>query len=287
MKQPYRFEKDDVVRHIQYDLKVMRKLQTSFNYVFEKLQAQKHFVDLTNRKGEIKLHKVKADEGKNYDWIAVKSDNVHLIIRSYKTHHTIFTKKNKTTKIREDHEYEQHRFSAFTFHTDTDELADHMQDVYYDNKFIDLNAALPQIIEHCAKDRIHSLWNSVGFIRPKYCKVKNAYDGENIESVDLMIFCAEELTDKHLELFAQIDMMETLKVLQAKGVIGEKFERGTVKSINTEFPKQYIDPYYHAIGIEVMEGKERKFNDVYSLTRWCMDAVNKLLGEEEEREEEL
>lgn len=280
MKQPFKFEKDDVVNHIRYELHTLRNLQTSFNYVFEKLQAQKHFVDLTKHKGEIKLHEVKADEGKSYDWIAVKSDNVHLIIRSYHTHHTIFTKKNKVDRIGDNYDYENSRYAAFTFRTETKGLADRMHDAYCDNKFIDLNAALPQIIEHCAKDRIHSLWNSAGFKRPEYCEVKNAYDGETIESLDTMIYCAEELSDKHMELFSQIDMMETLKVLQGKGVIGQKFERGTVNSINTEFPKQYGDPYYHAIGIEVLTNdKKKEFKDVYSLTRWYMDAINELLGE--------
>jgi len=280
MKEPYKFEKNDITRHIQYDLEVMRNLESSFNYVFEKLELKKHFVNLDKKKGEIKLHKVKADEGKNYDWIAVQSGTVKLIIRTYRQHHTIFTKNKTTKKLESGREYTNSRYSAFTFHTNTKGFSDALHEKYYENKFIDLNVALPQIIEHCAKDRIQSLWNSAGFKRPEYCEVKNAYDGENITSVDLLIYCAEELSDKHMELFAQNDMMETLKQLQAKGVIGENFERGTVKSIDTEFPKDYDEPYYHAIGIEVVEADGRnKFNDVYCLTRWHMDAVNKLLGE--------
>lgn len=280
MKQPFNFDKHDVEKYIQYELKVMSNMEGTFNYVFEKLKEKKHFLDLDKKSGEIELHKVKADEGKSYNWIAVKSGDVDLIIRTYNTHHTIFTKRNKSRKIGEDFNYDCSRYSAFTFRTNTDGLGDKLHDSYCDNPFIDLNAALPQIIEHCNIDRIQSLWNTAGFIRPEYCEVKNAYDGESIHSVDTMIYCAEELTSKHMELFAQNDMMKTLEVLQAKGVIGEKFERGTVKSISTKFPKEYSEPYYHAIGIEINEGDKRKFHDVYSLTYWYMDAVNKLLGEE-------
>ena len=83
-----------------------------------------------------------------------------------------------------------------------------------------------------------------------------------------------------MELYAENDMLNMLKTLKQSDVIGELFEGQTIiKSITTDFPKQYSDPYYHGVGITTVDAKDSiKFIDVYSLTRYYHKNIELLMS---------
>ena len=68
-------------------------------------------------------------------------------------------------------------------------------------------------------------------------------------------------------------MLDMLKSIS--GATGKQFDRQyKVKEVCTEFPKQYSDPYYHGVGIALVDDQDkRSFQDVYSLTRYCFESV--------------
>ena len=44
--------------------------------------------------------------------------------------------------------------------------------------------------------------------------------------------------------------------------------------IRTDLTGNYSDPYYHELGIATIDDrKEKRFHDVYSLTRYYMDKI--------------
>lgn len=99
--------------------------------------------------------------------------------------------------------------------------------------------------------------------------------GESIYSVDKLIFCAEELSSTHTALFAENEMLEKLKEITDR--VGEKFDHQyTIKEVRTEFPKQYSDPYYHGVGLNLeKEDGKTDFQDVYSLTMYYYESIFK------------
>ena len=287
----FKFDKNDITRHIQYELRVMDRMEDAFNYVYSKLTGLGHSLYCKPDDTKFDLEKSKASEGKNYDWLAIGCDNIHMLIRTYGCHHTIYTKLTTTRTYGEGekaHSYNHYRYGAFTFHTNTELAPLDKQDFLNENNFSDLDTAMPQILQHVFENHVQSLWNSVGFIRPDYVEISNVYDGESIVSVDKLIFCAEELSDKQMELFAQTDMLEMIKAVAEKQKQTEAlheslalpFDRNSVvMSVITEFPKEYSDPYYHGVGIKVREGENKtKFIDVYSLTRYYLEEVQNILA---------
>lgn len=71
-------------------------------------------------------------------------------------------------------------------------------------------------------------------------------------------------------------MLEILKNLS--DCTGKPFGRDKVNKIITDFPEQYSDPYYHGVGIETIDKNNKtSFQDVYSLTMFYFDDVQKLI----------
>lgn len=271
----FRFEADDIKGHIRYEMKLMRKMGKSFDYIHDMLTKLNYHKEY-KAADTIKLENLKYDEGKNYNWIAITCGRVKLILRVYGGHFTIFCR-NETVHQFEKMSYTEKRYSAFTFYVDTKKVPEDKRDYYHEHSFEDLNNAMPEMIKMIAEDKVCSFWNNYSLKRPDHCEIKNVFDGEDIVSVDKLIFCAEELSSEHLSLFAQNDMLEILKSLKDK--VGQPFDgRHTIKKITTEFSKQYSDPYYHGVGITVVDEKGKTdFHDVYCLSHWYMEAVENLM----------
>jgi len=172
-------------------------------------------------------------------------------------------------------QFDASKFAAFTFYTNT-MLAD--SNLYCDNKFLDLNAMFHEIVEHITSNNVHFLTNSSSFKMPKYCEVEKAFcSDETIFSYDCLIFCAEELSNKHLELFAENDMLDIVKQLANK--VGCEFTGDKkINRVVTEFSPHYSEPYYHGVGIETIDKNGKvEFHDVYRLSRWNYETVKNLL----------
>lgn len=270
----FKFDGDDIKRHIQYEMRLLDKMEASFEYVFKTLTKIGYHKNVTKLK-KIDFNKYKCDEGKNYNWYAITSGAAKLLIRTYGTHFTIYTKNVVKRKLTSGRTYDRSRYSAFTLHSNRDKMSDDMSDSFCDDGFQDLNTLFPSIVEHVLTDKIHSLWNNLGFPRPDHCDVKNVYDGESIISVDKIIFCGEELSNIHMSLYAQNEILEALKSLGAD-VIGKTFSGGEITEIITEFPKQYSDPYYHGVGIVTKKKDKIEFADVYSIAHWHLEELASL-----------
>lgn len=274
---PFIFDNHDIERFIVSDLKLLSDIKKSFDYIYGKLLATGNALLCVATDTDYNLESREWSEGKNYKWLAIGCDGqVKMLIRSYGGHHMVFCKNTTTRKYREE-TYQEFRYSAFTFNTCTDHLSDDESDFYCENSYHDLQNAMSQIILMVTENKINSVWNSHSLTRPRHVEVKPVYDAEQLYSIDQLIFCAEELSNKHMELFAEQDMLAMLKSLP--DVVGQDFDRGVIKSVKTEFPKQYQDPYYHGVGIEVKETDGRiKFVDVYTLSRYCLEDVQKLMS---------
>jgi hypothetical protein len=183
----FNFSKDSIINHIIYDLKLLKKIGKSFEYVFEKLQTKKYHLEIKNQT-EFRLEKLKWSEDKNYKWICITKDNVKLLIRSYGTHHTIFTKLVETHKFDDNTSYDEKIYSAFTFFSNLENVGDELHDSYIDNPYTDLNGLLLDIISFVKEDQVHGMWNDYSFKRPKWCEVENVYNGGTITSVDKLIW---------------------------------------------------------------------------------------------------
>ena len=246
------FEKDSVTRYMEQELMVFDKLQESFDYVASKLAHQ--------APGD--LNDIKWDEDKNYDWCVIVDGSATLIIRKYQSHFTIYTR-SSIERVLSSHTYVRKRYSSFTF------FSEYGDDDTIDNPFIYLNKALPAIIKLVQDDKVSFIWNSHSFDCPKEAKVTLISSGENIHSIDQMIFALDELTQMHLVLFSENEMLEAI----SKYNVGDQFNsQYNIKDVKTVVK----DNYYHAVGLSLVDAKgESKWEDVYSLTRWYYDDVIK------------
>jgi len=173
------------------------------------------------------------------------------------------------------------KYGAFTFHTDFDKFgdeADNMRYEHYEKPFIDLNVIAKDLFEMMlTRDGdVWMVWNSVSLPRPDHVKIKLSFSGEQINSLDEFVFCMEELSNVHQELFAENDMLEKLKELKEGDMLNTRYKIGNV--ITTAWNDGYNDNYYHGAGIELidtMNKNESRFTDVYSLTRWYLTDIFK------------
>ena len=215
------------------------------------------------------LSTLKWSEGKDYDWVAVKDDNIVLLFRKYRTHFTIFFKnKYKISGDGDDiDEYFHTDYGCFTFDTDTDQVSN--PDEYVDDNFKDLNLCLKDIITLIKNEKTHNLWNNCVIKREKYVEIKNVWDGgEDITSIDMLIFACDELFQKYLELFSENDMFEKVKTLKKGDIVGNY----KVLEVNLNLK----DDYYHGVGLSLQStnGSDNiSFDDVYSLTRWLYNDI--------------
>jgi len=210
----FKFDADDIKRHIKYELNLIARIGNSFNFVHETLTRKGFNLDLKPT-DEVDLDKdvIKWNEGKNYNWLGITCGNVKLLIRSYGSHFTIYSHFNKKKKFK-DVEYSDDLYSAIMFSTNRDKITDDkLSDSYCDYPTKDLNDVLHSLIKMIEEEKVWKLWNNLSFKRPDHCDVDNIFHNEEIDSVDKLIFCAEELSSEHMGLFAENNMVVMLEEL--------------------------------------------------------------------------
>lgn len=267
------FEDNHLKNMVVYEMKLVERMERAFDYIFDKLIKfnEKFGTKLT----ALDLGELKLQEGKNYNWCAFNAGVVQFIARTYGQHVTLFIKYGY--HYNEKHDYTLYKYASMTYYTElkgmSDDEHDSMLDKFYNNPFFELNKVFPSLLEMIKENKLHAIWNNISFERPDYCEPKLAYNGEDIRSLDLTIFCAEELSTKHSQLYAENEMLEMLKSIVLTE--GMELQGKKIKEVCTEFPKEYSDPYYHGVGI-LLEGDS--FKDVYTLTRWYLEDVKKLIS---------
>lgn len=190
----FKFDDNEIKNNIVYGMRLLKKMNKSFRYVSDKLTTLGFHYDFNGELDEIDLDELKWNDGKNYKWLSLTNKNVQLIIRSYGSHHTIFTKLIKTQKLIHSN-YDKHIYGAFIFNTVLDKVNSEFHDMYVENPYHDLNKALKQIFEQISKGLMHLFWNDLSLIRPKHSDVNIIFINEEIYSIDKIIFCAEELSN--------------------------------------------------------------------------------------------
>lgn len=259
----FRFKKDDISRHIIYELKSLRKLDKALDYMFDMMPKIGNSLTLTSLE-DVDLNEVQMNKGKNYDWSLVVYENVNLLIRRYQNHLTVYTRTNKEERYKSE-------TACFTFYTDTKDLNGEETELLYDNPFINLNKCIKEIITTLQEN--NAVYLEYLKSCPKNVEMNIVFWEEMIYSYDKLIFCLEEIDHFHLKLFSETTMLEKLPELKER--IGEEITNSvrttyTIKEVKTEVKSDS----YHSVGLSLEDknGKD-KFEDVYSLTRWFYDAI--------------
>lgn len=271
----FKFEKEDITRHIEYELKTAQKFKEPLQYIVKNLTRLGHSMSIKSLK-KIDLNKVKEHEGKNYYWSVFTYKNVTMAVRRYKQHLTIFTKAQKGVDYKKNPKIE---YGAFTFHTDfkkfEDKKHDELMDLYHNKPFTGLNEIITDLLKLLTNDKygVSWVWNSACLKRPDYIKLELAFCGNNISSIDSFAFCMEEIDSFFLQMFAENTMLRKIK--EFKNKIGEKLnDQYIIDGVATEVK----DDYYHGVGISTIETsnkKEKTFHDVYRLSRWYFKDIFK------------
>ena len=262
----FKFDKDDIMRHIEYELRTTEKFREPMNFVIKGLAKNTLAVKSLDKPG---LDKVKQRKGKNYNWSVFTYENVTLVVRQYHQHLTVFTKVAKPSKKTILGIESKNEYGAFLLNTDMEKFGDkhdEMMDEYWEKPFTDLEAIFKNLIKVLQERGVYWVWNSSCLKTPKHVELRLAFDGDRINSVDDFIFCMEEVSSMYLELFAESVTVKRLKEIETGQVLNEYYKVG---KITTEVKNDY----YHAVGMELARGKEKSFNDVYSLTRYYFKEV--------------
>lgn len=270
----FRFDKDIITRHIEYELKTVDKFKEPLNYIIKNLVRLGHSLTIDSLDKKINLNKIKENEGKNYHWSVFNYKNVTLVVRRYGQHLTIFTK-----VIKEKVDYEKRPkvdYGAFTFNVDFEKFGkkhDEMMDKYYDKpftEFSDIFKGLMRIL--IEKDAgVHWVWNSVSLPRPEQVKIELAFDNNSISSIDNFAFCMEEIDSVFLSLFAENTMLQRIKEIKSGKKLGDRYKAGEIRT-------EVKDDYYHAVGIsliDTMNKDKSEWADVYSLSRYYFKDIFK------------
>ncbi len=265
----FKFDKEDITRHIEYELKTLSKFREPLKYVAKGLIKLKNSLVIKSL-DKFNLNKVKENEGKNYYWSVFVYGTVTLVVRRYQHHLTIFTKVVKADDSRPRVEY-----GAFTLNTEFEKFGDkhdEMMDKYYNKPFTDLSVIYKDLVNLLLeKDRgIHWVWNSASLKRPDNVKIELIFSENSIHSIDNFVFCMEELSQIYLELFSETTMVQKLNELQTgECLLNTRYKIGKITTT-------VKDDYYHAVGLEIIDTlnkNEKRFQDVYSLTRWHFEDI--------------
>jgi hypothetical protein len=260
----FSFDEKDFARDFFYRNKMKEKFIQAFNYVCGKLPVQKIPKD---------LEKLKWDKGKNYSWAIVEKDSLTLMIRQFGHHFTFFSRNRKKLEAKKelpdeftDLYYSQ--WSCFTIYSNQEKMKD--PDMIVEDNFYDLNPLLPSLLDFLSEEGPHLLWNTYAFKRPEWVEVKNAWNGgEDISSMDMVLFAFDELFNKYLELFAENDMIEKVKTFN----VGDRLGAYEITKVGTKLK----DNYYYNVGLSLKNtnfpDSEPSWADVYSLSRYYLDSV--------------
>jgi len=253
----FKFGESNFKQHIVYENKLMKKLKYSFDYLLK-------YLPINTIDDKFSFDEIKFREGKNYDWYFLVKDNVQLLVRQYRSHFT-FICVNKDKEI----SYFD-KMSVFTISDDREKMDDNTSDEHVDDRFLTMKQLLPSLLEIIIKDKVHTIWNSLSFVRPKYTEVKMSQIGENTHSLDLLIFVCDEVSSTHCELFSENEMANKIADFKVGDMLGDVYK---ITEVKKEIDK---DDFYNT-GLSFINtnfpGEKSSWSDVYSLTRYHLGDV--------------
>jgi len=242
--------------------KLIKKLKYSFKYL-------EQYVPTNEVTESFSFSDLKKYEGKNYDWFFLVQDNIKMLVRQYSTHFTFIL----CSKI-EDFEYlgkkiYSYEYSVFSIADDFGKMGE-LNDDYVDNNFLTLEQILPSLFEIAKKDKIHTIWNPLSLVRPKFTDVKIAQIGETTHSLDLLIFALDEVFHLHSQYFAENEMANKISDFKVGDMLGDVYKI-------TEVKKEIDKEYYYNTGLSFINtnfpNEKSKWSDVYCLTRYYLEYI--------------
>lgn len=259
----FKFSEENVKVGLVRSEKIWQKIDFALKYLVKYLPVNK-----LKKDNSFNFNKLKFDEGKNYDWYFLNKKDLTILVRQYRNHFTFFVD-NKTAH------YFSH-LSVFTINDNSDKMDGDTSDSFCDDRFQSITKYLPELVKIIENDNVHSIWNDYSFKVPKYTDVKIVMTNrENVDSLDLLLFACDELFSMYLSTYAENEVLEQIK----KYKVGDKFGSSyVITKVKTEFPKEYSDPYYHDVGLEIINnnfpGSKPKWADVYSLAMYHYDELD-------------
>lgn len=261
MKEIFNFDEQRIKKEVNRKYKLGSNLKKSFKYLEGKLPVNKITKIFRN---------LKFREGKSYDWYLFTDKEVSIIVRKYGGHSTVYAL--NSPKPSEDNYFERDVLTVFTMFNNRSKMTDEECEDDYDN--FTLLGSLVELIKIVRKNEGHTVWNSLCFKVPEYTDVKLVFQRETVYQLDTMLFACDEMSQTHLELFAENEMLEKIKTLQPGDPFGSYSK---IKSTSTVVK----DDYYHGVGVYtertdewgMQHEKEPKWSDVYGLTRSYYDEV--------------
>jgi len=270
MKNFFNFNKHEVTKYLSYDLDLFQNISESFTFLSQKFRIHK----------KKNLAKLKWYEGKNYDWAFVQKNDIIFLIRKYRIHYTIVSCQIKEKYKKEDYKYHYlfSKYSAFTFFSNEEKMTDVEKDLicYGDNNFYDINNLLNDLFKLVEDNRIHLIDNKYAFKKPNYVDVELIFTSpESIHKIDLFVFLCEELSTLYSHIYSETTMVDKIKKIK----VGDMLDEYTVV-VKTSV--EVKDEYYHNTGITTKDIRDNKesFRDVYCLSMYYLDEINKLIGNE-------
>lgn len=252
-KEIFNFNENRIKDEVNRNYGLVKKIKESFRYLEGKFHQNKVTKTLKN---------LVTYEGKNYVYYFIKDGDVTILVRQYDKHFTIYT----YLRPKKSNEWSGQRFSVFTMFDSYEKMTN---EDYTDDSLQTFRSVLPKIIQLVKEDEIDTVWNDHSFERPKYTEVKNIFTRDVVDNLDLLIFACDEITQKHLETFAENEMFEKIKTLKKGDPFGHV---SVVHDTNVELKNEY----FHGVGVwstrtdefGMKHEKEPEWNDVYALCRW-------------------
>jgi len=160
-------------------------------------------------------------------------------------------------------EYVRQRFSAVTIET-IDELVPQTDKWGY--WFADSVAPILEKIILMYKDnRLHLVWNSLSLKRPKFIKIKEVIENENLYNVDLFLFCLQEISFLNTDVMCDFEFKELCRKHIGKTFMIPQYSSGYLTGI-----KEMADG---EIYFTTLKDSQEGLETIRGVFQWCFDKV--------------
>lgn len=269
MKNFFNFNKREVTKYLSYDLDLFENISETFTFLSQKFPIHKK-----KNLGKLK----KWYKGKSYDWAFVQKNDIIFLIRKYQMHYTIISCQIKEKNKKEDYKYHYlfSNYSAFTFYSNYEKMSDIEKELMNENDFYDINNSLDDLFQLVEDKHIHLIDNPYTFKKPSYVDVELIFTSpESINKIDLFVFLCEELSTLYSHIYSETIMVDKIKKIKVGDMLDEC-------NVVVKTSVDVKDDYYHNTGITTKDIRDNKesFKDVYCLSMFYLDEINKLIGNE-------
>jgi hypothetical protein len=157
-------------------------------------------------------------------------------------------------------------------------MTDIEKELTYDNinDFYDINNSLDDLFQLVEDKHIHLIDNPYAFKKPSYVDVELIFTSpESINKIDLFVFLCEELSTLYSHIYSETIMLDKIKKIKVGDMLDEC-------NVVVKTSVDVKDDYYHNTGITTKDIRDNKesFKDVYCLSMFYLDEINKLIVNE-------